>query len=571
MSEQPRESDRPIEWTDGNFQAMLDAPPPNTDDALAGADTTTPEFPAVREQIALPPAQPAAEVDDATDADHEVPDDTDVLDELLSEQIEVNKLRGTIQRQLQESEPDAEQICSFAAELKAMTDKKDAAIAKEYGLTVYPNYDQELALLAGAGKEVIAKAYREAFPHNAALMNMLKDTLTDDPEPSGAAEFLATAYGLDDASQFRTKKGPHRHDENVRHIMELDSYTGIAIDSIEKNTPDDPAKRRDKLFEALHGFLGLSEDLSKEIEWATYSRINFGSDYLTAERSPGKRQRDLLMNTALLIAHFGKQNIELLHSEAGFANFDYYTAEQCQRMLQFIHKAPAMLEKLKAGDVTAVFASGKGDYNGASAFDNDKFEGPNKRSLYFEVHELTDLKRFGNTMLYRGIKPSTVVLSAHGGPGIMEFGDDGVGFSLTPQIDEDANDNHFVSTDTVMRYFADKYMQPSRGIDDDASAKGRMRVILKSCSADKPGESWPLSNAESMTYAMDNPNVDVYAADESIAIEKTARGIRMRTNFGNDTQPAQYLDANHLRLVRPDNRLVKTKVEEVKLWKDKVA
>jgi len=76
-----------------------------------------------------------------------------------------------------------------------------------------------------------------------------------------------------------------------------------------------------------------------------------------------------------------------------------------------------------------------------------------------------------------------------------------------------------------------------------------------------------------VTYAIDNPDVDVYAGSEVTAWHQTAngKGVRMEIRLNDGTDGWQGLEFSHLRLVKPDKRLVKTKVPEVSLWKNHAA
>jgi hypothetical protein len=249
----------------------------------------------------------------------------------------------------------------------------------------------------------------------------------------------------------------------------------------------------------------------------------------------------------------GADTCALLYETCGITNFDYYTTEELRRMKRFVDSDPTFLDHLKDGDVTVVLTDARGDHNGAFRFNTNMFSDTNNRTLFFEINRPSDLYRYMIWVHKQGIMPSTLVLGAHGHPGEMLFGKAGQPeqFRLhNMYVTAESADTPDPSLQTARGFarIVAEYMQDGRGIDGPDEAVGKRRLVLASCSQavqrhvvtnveeakrrgllrrkGEPIETQVMeSTAETLVRVGAHPNLEVYAADASVIMKTSEKGV----------------------------------------------
>jgi ABC-type Zn2+ transport system substrate-binding protein/surface adhesin len=201
------------------------------------------------------------------------------------------------------------------------------------------------------------------------------------------------------------------------------------------------------------------------------------------------------------------------------------------------------------------------------------------------------------TLHKRGIDPSTVVLAAHSSPG---------NFSVTVERLKDLPRQDVFTIAgkklvaaavekpawSVAKEYAlhdmkgvarlvEKYMQPSRAIDDDEDDSGRKKIIFVSCDVGTEVDQYDLDpsnqkiqiGVESVVSQLGKDlskqgvesNVDIYGAPAGIQVARTADGVRY-TGQPKDTVNGR--TAQHVTRIRlDDGTLTKSDVDEIRLRK----
>jgi hypothetical protein len=195
-----------------------------------------------------------------------------------------------------------------------------------------------------------------------------------------------------------------------------------------------------------------------------------------------------------------------------------YNPEDLEGMSKLLDGDSEHIKHLQEGDVTVVFADATGDYNGAFTDVLRAYQTDGRRTILFEVSRPTDFYRRMSMLKQLGIKPSTIVMAAHGSPGATSFGLPDRGFNLTTNkhVAEmtSSNDAFILDEARLDRIASDEFMQPSRGIDDPADKIGRRSFIFNSCSSDVKFMGALPSTIETITRAINRPDVDTYGASD---------------------------------------------------------
>lgn len=343
----------------------------------------------------------------------------------------------------------------------------------------------------------------------------------------------------------------------------------------------------------------LPDDLRHDLEFSSFSR-NYNQ---STKRLNPNFLAGMLTRTAIVARYHGVEKLAELRDKAGIINFDYYKITRnpdtgkAESLLdstsKLIEGDPAMIEHLQAGDVTVVFTDGRSDYDGGLIRTPRNYATANNRTLYFELNTPQDLYRHMTLLKKYGIKPSTIIMQAHGAPGMMNLGDwqANNAFLMTNQYRHPRSKNWPEKTGTLLEAqgiarIVNEYMQDSRGIDDNPEAAGRRRLFLVSCEQATPqtvirpkehdGRIAYIQTQESMVETLallvNNPDVDFYASDEESRVKRTKRGLRYeRQVYLPDGKPRLDINgdpvftpfaATHVR-TDSHGRLVKSHVEEI--------
>lgn len=235
--------------------------------------------------------------------------------------------------------------------------------------------------------------------------------------------------------------------------------------------------------------------------------------------------------------HLPPEALVELREKTGIINFDYYSPAQLERMLRLTSGDQELIDDLRAGDVTAVFMDARGDHNGAFSENPYIYEKPSERTVFFEIHQKSDLYRFSILLKNLGIADSTRVLAAHGGKMGLVFGKEDQ-FSIgTSDISFNWQRNIKAGDISGIRRIAEEFMQASRGIDDPDERTGKKMLILESCMQGKQlfktdGTPSRPTTAEGFVRNIRNKNFEVYAATQSIGAHKIGNELFWTTLNG---------------------------------------
>ncbi len=272
---------------------------------------------------------------------------------------------------------------------------------------------------------------------------------------------------------------------------------------------------------------GIPNSLADEMRAASYgwTRTNRGEYYEPNPHTVAENALKIKYANNILCLHDlfndGPIGLEKLREKTGIVNAYNYKKEQLERMLRFVDGDQETLRYLREGDVTVVFTDARGDYNGALTNTADNYEKPSGRTLFFEIHNASDIYRYSQLLRNLGIADSTRVIATHGGLGRMVFGAQDTSAIGTRDKVMNTEKDVKVGDSSGIRQMAREFMQDSRGIDDPKNVKGRRRIILDSCSQAVEYETFDgrpsRSTASEFARNIEQSNIDIYGASAEIA------------------------------------------------------
>lgn len=434
-------------------------------------------------------------------------------------------------------------------------------------------------------KEVPGLTLREAYfsaskEDNSAIKNALAEAIVRNEGIKSlelTADVLSKVYG-----NLPIKKLAENEvagdDPRVKALAQHPAFDELLIHNIGKGFEEGQtnAERTARSYreagKLLTNKFGLPADLSGEfvsaLEYRNKKDIEADGD--NAERDIPRLQTSLLKAKAN-IETLGADEIVNIRRACGIVNLDGYTPAQLQRMARIIEDDPAAIEHIQAGDSTVYLTDAKGDHNGAYA-GGRKWEGESGRALFFEIIRPSDFYRHMLFLQKRGIKPSTVIVNAHGQPGKMGFGDEaqrrfrvgngytGADFSLPEAVG--------------IKRLAEDFMQNSRGIDDDEASVGRRKLLLLSCSQAQLTSSLDVdeqgnfktrihkSTADTIAQTANVPNLDIYAPQRPVGIQESADKTGLI--FLENAQSKNQVPASKITC-QADGKITTTFVDEIPL------
>jgi hypothetical protein len=191
--------------------------------------------------------------------------------------------------------------------------------------------------------------------------------------------------------------------------------------------------------------------------------------------------------------HFGADRIRQITQATGIQGLEAYTVPQLERMEKMVTDPEGFANELSNHDVTVLLVNRVGDHNGVMRGAADLYD-DNNTTLFFEISRMSDIYRRMRTLNKAGIKPSTMVLAAHSGPGQFMVSDDRdpqlrkrdiasvAGSKLVeiankdPEMLEPGEKAYSMRGMKGMVRLVDEFMQPSRGLDDLMSLCNRAGV-----------------------------------------------------------------------------------------------
>ena len=272
-------------------------------------------------------------------------------------------------------------------------------------------------------------------------------------------------------------------------------------------------------------------------------------------------QKELVVDIVQKIEVLGPAKLATLREFAGIYALSDYSLDQLERMVRVADGDPAELAHLGLHDVTVLISNKMGDYNSVLSRDPEMVDDERKRVLFFEMQSAVDVYRIFQKLAAKGIKPSTLLIAAHGSKGSFSIDrkpaqNSNDRFSDIPVIDtrdfvEEINNTLGLSAGYQahalhgMKGFArlvEDYMAPSKGVDDDAQNIGGKKIAFITCSAagerkiadkdPKTGENVEVDSASIVSQlAADlaksgvSTEVEIYGADDSIQSHPSPRGF----------------------------------------------
>lgn len=417
-------------------------------------------------------------------------------------------------------------------------------------------------LIYRLGADLVGKAF-SAEPENGPLHIALSEALQKTVEIKG---FIAALDGILEALQIGYKR------RSITQLLGIggDEYKNKLRTLLRNERIINKIRFKEQGKKFDYNNYNRSEDQKATWEWMTKA-VEAVSGLSAAEASEFtfSASRHLLPDKDTIrilqaFDHFGVDRIRELAEKTGIRGLEAYNIEQLELMEQFIHNPSELAEELTNHDVTVVFTNRSGDHNGvfhdiASDFDDNR-----KRTLFFEIEKMSDIYRYMATLKKAGIKPSTLVLAAHSGPGRFvvsnlyknnqSFGHNEYIASINGRALIDmANKNDRTEPETGdytysysiqdmkgMTRLVDDYMQPSRAIDDNEADKDRKKIIFAACYAAKPTEVMDLDqnneinqiSTESVISQLGNTiaksgksNVDIYGGPDALRLRSNSDGV----------------------------------------------
>ncbi|MDB5182267.1 MAG: hypothetical protein JWO47_51 [Candidatus Saccharibacteria bacterium] len=439
------------------------------------------------------------------------------------------------------------------------------------------------------GEETVCKAFaREstdgilhgALLENVAHANTIKDSI------DGELRTLKNAYGLESATQLLGMRGDTFSDF-MRPLLQ--SSNGLRwiknVDNID--VPGRPFK----------------EDQKANRRWIAEVISNIsGMDVTEAENyafsaSRGFSQEDIDKVVAA-VNHFGADRIRTITEATGILGLEDYSIEQLERMERFAVNPTEVARELQEHDVTVTLINRVGDYGTVMRHMAEDVEDGTGRDLFFEITELGDIYRYMTRLAKHGIKPSTLVLGAHTSPG--EFAVSDLRDTSSPKhriaavsdreflakMNEDqdikasGNKGYSMHGMKGMARLVDKFMAPSKGIDDASADTGRKKIVFQACKIATPTKASGLDiGGEKVQIGMESvisqlakdlinlgieSDIDIYGAQENMQMERTEMGVKFT---GTDTDSSGRHDIKALQISVHNGQLTQTEVDEILLRK----
>ncbi|MGV9002018.1 MAG: hypothetical protein ACOH18_03640 [Candidatus Saccharimonadaceae bacterium] len=338
-------------------------------------------------------------------------------------------------------------------------------------------------------------------------------------------------------------------DEGLDRLRDFLSETELAIVSIPERPrdPTDQESVRDfrervgnSVREIWSQHFNLSTKMGKAFGRAVGSRMTARLSEGELAYDDGRKVKNALLQISFNVEEVGTEMIERLHNELGIVNLDNYEPDDLENLSKFLDKDEEYIEHLQGGDVSVLFADAYGDHNGALGGAYDAYRKSSGRTLMFEIAEPGDFYRRMVQLKALNVRPSTLIVAAHGSPTLTHFGKPSNGFVLSVGRHVPA-DFSMVETKLPLgearidRLTSDEFMQANKGIDSPAEQIGRREIIVHSCSSDVEYVKGVPSTAEVVARATGRQDVDVFGAADVMYLQSDARGVRFEGRVEGDS------------------------------------
>lgn len=450
------------------------------------------------------------------------------------------------------------------------------------------NADDLLGRMAySLGSEVVTKGFRaeaEDGPMHTSMLDSLSKIIDlKQGSVTDELEIARDVYGFETITQLLGVKGGEFEKELHRLFADPEIIRSIRFlenqSDYEKPFSDIQASDRQWISSALEARMNISHE-----EAMDYS-------FSVSRKAENEEIADIIQK----FDELGADRVRRITQATGIIGLEAYSVEQLLRMDEYATDFEKASEALSSHDVNVLMVNRVGDHNGvmrdvAAIFDDDT-----RRTLFFEIATSADIARYMATLHKRGIDPSTLVLAAHSLPGNFSVTDERLkdlprqdvftiaGKKLVASAVEKpawsiAKEYALHDMKGVAR-LVEKYMQPSRAIDDDKDDSGRKKIIFVSCDVGTEVEQYDLDpsnqkiqiGVESVVSQLGKDlskqgvesNVDIYGAPAGIQVARTANGVRYT---GQPIDTVNGRTAQHATRIRlDDGTLTKSSVAEIPL------
>lgn len=225
----------------------------------------------------------------------------------------------------------------------------------------------------------------------------------------------------------------------------------------------------------------------------------------------------------LAIDHVGVEGFEEINEEFGIIDPRKYRPEDLGKLKTLLsdgEEKREFIDKLNHGDVTVVFSDTLNDYNGALKNDFSVFS-DSSRSLGFEVSRPDDLHRIMMKLRGLGIKPSRIVISAHGTRCGIDFGKS----DPSRKVDRTLNHGSLNSRGTDQHSVIVEELKDARldalvaGCMQSSKTSGMYSIVLGSCEGDaevfRNGYMLP-TVASSILESIGRKDVEIFASKDAM-------------------------------------------------------
>ncbi len=249
------------------------------------------------------------------------------------------------------------------------------------------------------------------------------------------------------------------------------------------------------------------------------------------------------------IRSYGPEKLKAIQDFAGISALASYSDEQLDRMLKLAQADKQEVERLKVHDVNVMLIDMEGDHNGVAAEVAERLDDDAGRTLFFEITRPDQVYGYLKKLHGLGISPSTLIFASHGSAGQFfiserpQLDSQQLTEHITLVIDQELADKQASAnpSDKVKGYdisranglirSIQRFMQPSRAIDDADQDLGRKKIISLSCQFDaeaprgrlgpdgeviREGKTTLLQRlGEVLVDKLANEHIDIYGADIS--------------------------------------------------------
>lgn len=488
--------------------------------------------------------------------------------------------KATTQSILEAEDLPEDILLTFAEQLKYEADE----MASSYNHKPY--YWQKLQAVKEMNIDNLRKLYN-ASPEDNALIDMLNwEATEDDRGTSFIGDALDVVKLVNDTTSIPELIDSHPDDpvftaltealqsgkRSIEDFLTADiGYEGMNGLKVKQRTPEMRRWMRGAVMMAT----GITDP--EEADTLTYSA-----------------SRDVMGTTVLnelvgRIKELGAEKIDVIRKFANISTLSSYSNEQLELMYQLAQGDQEQIDRLRQHDVNVALINLDGDHNGVASEVASRLDDEAQRTLFFEINTPQQIYQHLKKLHEMGIAPSTLIFASHGNRGQFVIGQ-------RPPLDEEQTTDHVVTImdqvladkitadsqaegEKVVGYDIDnsnglvrsiqRFMQPSRGIDDADKDVGRKKIISLSCQFATTGTRYHLGPegepvpgertsmikrlGEVIVGKLPNEHIDIYGADISTNQQtRTERGFHYNQARGRrwEMYPASVLHINGRKITR---------------------